>query len=62
MAMELFGSDIGIYAALACVVSYLCSGHSGIYKAQRLGQGKHRPVPEGMRLGELPRQPEAGRD
>lgn len=60
MAMELFGSDIGIYAALACVVSYLCSGHSGIYKAQRLGQGKHRPVPEGLRLGELPRKPGAG--
>jgi len=62
MAMELFGSDIGIYAALACVVSYLCSGHSGIYKSQRLGQGKHRPLPEGMRLGELPRKPDAGRD
>lgn len=53
MAVELFGSDIGVYAALACVVSYLCSGHSGIYKAQRLGQGKHRPVPEGMKLGEV---------
>ena len=35
MAMELFGSSIGVYAALACVASYLASGHVGIYKAQR---------------------------
>lgn len=41
MAMELFGAQIGIYAALACVVSYLFSGHTGIYRAQRIGQAKH---------------------
>ncbi len=35
MALELFGPAIGPYAALACVVAYLCSGHAGIYKAQR---------------------------
>lgn len=40
MAMELFGSGIGVYAAIACVVSYLVSGHNGIYKAQRVGQAK----------------------
>lgn len=40
MAMELFGADVGIHAALACVVSYLFSGHSGIYKAQRVGHAK----------------------
>lgn len=40
MAMELFGSGIGVYAATACVVSYLVSGHNGIYKAQRVGQAK----------------------
>ena len=38
MAMELFGAEIGVYAAVACVVSYLCSGHVGIYRAQR-GEG-----------------------
>lgn len=43
MAMELFGAPIGLFAALACVISYLFSGHTGIYKAQRMGQGKHRP-------------------
>ncbi len=37
MAMEMFGADIGVYAIVACVVSYLCSGHSGIYRAQRSG-------------------------
>ncbi len=40
MAMELFGPEIGPFAALACIVSYLCSGRSGIYHAQRLGQAK----------------------
>lgn len=40
MAIELFGAQIGVYAALACVISYLFSGHSGIYRAQRIGQPK----------------------
>jgi H+/Cl- antiporter ClcA len=41
MAMELFGSDIGVYAALACVTSYLFSGHAGIYHTQKVGRSKH---------------------
>lgn len=41
MAMELFGAQIGLFAALACVVSYLFSGHAGIYRAQRIDVGKH---------------------
>ena len=40
MAMELFGAEIGVFAALACVMSYLCSGHSGIYRAQRVAHRK----------------------
>ena len=40
MAIELFGPQIGPYAGLACVISYLFSGHAGIYRAQRVGQGK----------------------
>lgn len=40
MAIELFGSEIGVYAGIACVVSYLCSGHLGIYKAQALVEAK----------------------
>ena len=34
MAIELFGPEVGPFAALACVVAYLFSGHTGIYKAQ----------------------------
>ncbi len=40
MAMELFGAPIGLFAGVACVVSYLFSGHTGIYRAQRVGQHK----------------------
>jgi H+/Cl- antiporter ClcA len=35
MAMELFGAAIGPYAALACAVAFMFSGHAGIYRAQR---------------------------
>lgn len=44
MAMELFGADIGVYAAIACVVAYLFSGHAGIYRAQRGGHAKRQPA------------------
>ncbi|MBK5090596.1 voltage-gated chloride channel family protein [Burkholderia sp. R-69927] len=54
MAIELFGPQIGVYAALACVVSYLFSGHTGIYRAQRVGHVKHPLLPAGMRLAEIP--------
>lgn len=64
MAIELFGAPIGVYALLVCAVSYLFSGHTGIYRAQRIGQSKHRFLPEGLRLGDArawqadpPRQP-----
>ncbi len=40
MAMELFGAEIGVFAALACVMSYVCSGHAGIYRAQRVAHRK----------------------
>ncbi|MEB0136538.1 voltage-gated chloride channel family protein [Actimicrobium sp. CCC2.4] len=53
MAMEMFGAEVGIYAALACVVSYLFSGHTGIYRSQRMGNGKHDEAPEDLRLGDL---------
>lgn len=35
MAMELFGPDIAVYAALGCFASYAVSGHHGIYHAQK---------------------------
>ncbi len=42
MAMELFGSDCGAYAAIACVVAYLLSGHNSIYRRQGIGEPKHQ--------------------
>jgi H+/Cl- antiporter ClcA len=54
MAIELFGAEIGVFAGLACVVSYLFSGHTGIYRSQRIGQAKALDVPEGLKLSELP--------
>jgi H+/Cl- antiporter ClcA len=47
MAIELFGPQIGPFAALACVVAYLFSGRCGIYRAQKSGMAKYRvpPVP-----------------
>ena len=45
MAMELFRAPICIFAAVACLVSYLFSGHTVIYKAQLIEQTKHQPSP-----------------
>jgi H+/Cl- antiporter ClcA len=55
MAIELFGPAVGVHAGLACVSSYLFSGHSGIYSGQRIGSSKHRDLSghEGRSLGEL---------
>lgn len=40
MAMELFGSGCGVFAAIACVVSYIFSGHNSIYLKQVVGEAK----------------------
>ena len=40
MAIELFGSEAGAYAGVACVFSYFFSGQSGIYRSQRPGVRK----------------------
>jgi H+/Cl- antiporter ClcA len=52
MAIEMFGAEAGIYAAIACVVSYLFSGPSGMYRAQRGGNGKYgqAPAPDATRV------------
>lgn len=41
MGIELFGIEGGMYLGIACVASYLFSGHSGIYTAQIVGSPKH---------------------
>lgn len=35
LALKLFGSEIGIYAGIAIVLSYLFSGQKGLYNSQR---------------------------
>ncbi|WP_336959890.1 voltage-gated chloride channel family protein [Chryseobacterium contaminans] len=42
MGIELFGAECGVYVAIACVVSYLLSGHSSIYGKQKIGEAKNR--------------------
>ncbi|WP_226163130.1 voltage-gated chloride channel family protein [Hymenobacter terricola] len=55
MGLELFGSNAAVYLALACVVAYLFSGHTGIYGSQVVGQAKQlrQGRQQGHRLGEL---------
>ncbi len=52
MAIELFGAEAGAYAGIACVFSYLFSGHVGIYHSQRVGRSKHyaNAAEEGLSL------------
>jgi len=40
MGIELFGATHSVYIAVACLVAYLCSGHSSIYLSQRVGVPK----------------------
>lgn len=55
MGMELFGAECGIYVAIACIVSYLLSGHHSIYVKQMVGEPKHSRFTNyiGKRLSEL---------
>jgi H+/Cl- antiporter ClcA len=55
MAMELFGSECGVYVAIACVVSYLLSGHNSVYGKQMVGEAKHEKFTDyvGKRVNEL---------
>lgn len=52
MGIELFGGEHTAYIAVACFVSYLSSGHSGIYLSQRVQVPKSGPerLPAGIAL------------
>ncbi|WP_207422016.1 chloride channel protein [Desertivirga brevis] len=41
MGIELFGSEHAVFLAVACLVAYLFSGHTGIYSSQLIGSPKH---------------------
>ena len=55
MAIELFGSECGVYVAIACTVSYLLSGHTGIYGKQVVGETKNSRFSNDLnkRIGEI---------
>ncbi|RZK55667.1 MAG: hypothetical protein EOO91_13610 [Pedobacter sp.] len=55
MAMELFGSECGVYVAIACTISYLLSGPTGIYGKQVVGEAKHSRFKNYLnkRIGEI---------
>ena len=55
MAMELFGSSIGPYAAVACMVSFLIVGYNSVYPSQLLGIQKSASLsaPTGSQLGDI---------
>jgi H+/Cl- antiporter ClcA len=61
MAVELFGAEVGAFAGIASILSYLFSGHSGIYTAQRVGRTKHldNAAEEGLSLAMVAKSREA---
>jgi hypothetical protein len=40
MALEMFGPALGPYAAVACVISFLMTGHRSVYPSQVLAVKK----------------------
>ncbi len=54
MGIELFGAGLAVPLTLACIVSYIASGHRGIYLSQRVDTPKASAVivPDGMVLRE----------
>ena len=57
MAMELFGGAGAALFAVTCALSYLCSGHAGIYATQRVPVDKYgRDVGSAPTLRELHRR------
>jgi len=55
LAVELFGSSIAPYAAVVCVISFLMTGHRGIFATQRLTLRKSASmdVEMGKEIGEV---------
>jgi H+/Cl- antiporter ClcA len=55
MGIELFGAEGAVYLFIACLVSYLFSGHTGIYTSQQIGTSKSpfTSFPQGTTLAKL---------
>jgi H+/Cl- antiporter ClcA len=48
MALEMFGPTIGPYAAVACVISFLMTGHRSVYPSQVLAMSKSPSIRVGL--------------
>ena len=44
LGIELFGSQAAIYIFMTCVISYIFSGHTGIYPSQKIGKSKSKLI------------------
>lgn len=44
LSIELFGSEGLIYYAIACGISYMLSGHYGLYSEQKIMYSKFKPI------------------
>lgn len=55
MGIELFGSEGAIYMFIACIVSYLFSGHTSIYTSQVIGISKSQyiSIPQGTTIASV---------
>ncbi len=55
MAVELFGPSIAPYAAIACVISFLMTGHRSVYPSQVLAIAKSSSfaIKKGMEMDDL---------
>lgn len=52
LGIELFGSQGIIYMFITCIISYIFSGHTGVYASQKIGRSKSNliKVPKNMTL------------
>ncbi|MBR8837125.1 MAG: chloride channel protein [Stigonema ocellatum SAG 48.90 = DSM 106950] len=59
LAIELFGATVAPYAAVACVINFLMSGHRSLYASQVLGTPKSRAIQDyvGKELKDLNAHP-----
>ncbi len=48
MALEMFGPALGPYAAVACVISFLMTGHRSVYPSQVLAMAKSPSIRVGI--------------
>nr|HPO51012.1 voltage-gated chloride channel [Spirochaetota bacterium] len=55
LSIELFGPKIGAYTSLACIISFLMSGHRSIYPSQilRIKKSNTFIIKDGDEIGDV---------